>query len=463
MAHILVVDDETRIRQAVTRLLEHHHHRVTAVESGEAAIAKIGADPADVAILDINLPGIDGVETLRQIRAKDPDTLVIFMTAFASVRSAVDAMKAGGFDYLTKPFDNDDLLITIERAVRLRSLDKRVVGLEADLHARTVFSGIVGQSPALLQVLRSLAKVSQTNTTVLLLGESGTGKELAARSLHRQSPRANGPFVAINCGAIPAALAESELFGHEKGAFTDARETRAGKWEQANGGTIFLDEVGELSPEVQTKLLRVIQEREVTRVGGRSPIPVDVRIVAATNRDLEAAVAAGHFRDDLYWRLNTFPIALPMLRERVGDLPILINHLLDVLNAELGLAVTGVSDAAMYKLTHHTWPGNVRELANVLRRAMIVTETSTIGVDDLLLTRRAATPSQADESVSPTAPLADVVARATDRIERAMIETAMAECLGNRSAAAERLGLHRRTLFSKMRRLHLTTDEDDKD
>lgn len=461
MAHVLVVDDEERVRQAVTLSLAHRKHRVSTAASGEAAVALYAKDPPDVVVLDITLPGIDGVETLLALRSIDPEVLVIFMTAYASVRSAVEAMKAGGFDYLTKPFDNDDLVLTVDRALSVRTLGRRVIGLEEDLRARTAFSGIVGQSPALLQVLRSLSKVSQTNTTVLLLGESGTGKELAARSLHRQSGRVKGPFIALNCGAIPATLAESELFGHEKGAFTDARDSRPGKWELANGGTLFLDEVGELPPEIQTKLLRVIQEREVVRVGGRSPIPVDVRIVAATNRNLEAAVASGHFRDDLYWRLNAFPIRLPALRERIEDVPLLSNHLLDVLKAEIGFSISGFSDEAIAKLTRHSWPGNIRELANVLRRAMIVAETQVIGAQDIVLTSPAIS-AHVDQQLDGEA-MTDVVARATDRIERTLIEAALAECRGSRSAAAQRLRINRRTLFTKMQRLNLTPDEADAD
>jgi len=461
MAHILVVDDEARVREAICRLLESKGHTVSAAGSGEQALEVTGQHSPDLIVMDITLPGIDGVETLRRLRERGVESVAIFMTAYGSVRSAVDAMRAGGFDYLSKPFDNDDLMITVERGLRLRALDKRVAGLEEDLRARTAFAGIVGQSAAIQSVLRDLAKVAQSSTTVLLLGESGTGKELAAKSLHRQSPRARGPFVAINCGAITPTLAESELFGHERGAFTDARESRGGKFEQAQRGTLFLDEVGELTLDLQTKLLRVIQEREVVRVGGRQSIPLDVRIVAATNRDLQSAVAAGRFRDDLYWRLSVFPIALPALRDRREDIPLLIDNLLDHLNAELGLKVVGLSAAALNEMLAYSWPGNVRELANVLRRAMIVTESSVIESSDLLLQRPTQSSPHDAAAGAETGSLVDAVARATDRIERTMIESALAEAKGNRSEAAIILGINRRTLFTKMRRLQLTLDDVD--
>jgi two-component system response regulator AtoC len=448
MTRVLVVDDEPILRQAVARMLTHHGYAIESVSSGEEALAAFEREAADLLVLDITMPGIDGIATLTRLRERDPDVSAVFITAHGSVRSAVEAMRAGGFDYLLKPFDNDALLLTVQRALERRGLRQEVKRLRSDLDARARFTGITGKSPAMLEALRQLAKVAPTETTVLLLGESGTGKELAARHLHRQSRRAGGPFVAVNCGAIPAELAEAELFGHERGAFTGATDARVGSIEQAHGGTLLLDEVGELPMVVQTKLLRVLQEREVVRLGGRRATPINVRVVAATNRDLDVARSEGQFRDDLYFRLGGFSVRLPALREREEDLPLLVDHLVDRLNAELGLRVSGVTSAASQRLAAHTWPGNVRELENVLRRAMIMAEGTAIDVADL--------PDDLGSPTGHTTPapapiqLSEVVARATERIERTIIEAALHHAHGNRAEAAEALGISRRTLFRKL-------------
>lgn len=459
MANILIVDDEAALRAALSALLESAGHAVRTADSGEAAIEAYAARPADAVILDLTLPGINGVETLERLRAGDPHVVAIFLTAFGTIRSAVDAIRAGGFDFLEKPFDNDELLIVIDRALRFRQLDGQVRRLEEDLASRTAFPGIVGRSAALQDSLRLLGRVAGLDTTVLLLGESGTGKELAARNLHDQSARAAGPFVALNCGAIPATLAEAELFGYERGAFTDARDSRAGKFEQANGGTLFLDEIGELPADTQTKLLRVLQEREVTRLGGRRPMAVDVRIIAATNRDLHRAVDDGAFRSDLYYRINAFAIELPPLRDRAGDVPLLTRYLLERLSQRLGLAVPAISPGAMAQLEAHAWRGNIRELENVLQRALIMSDGGVIRAFSL-----AAPNAVAPMPIVPAAErLDDVVAQATSRIERAMIQASLTEHNGNRSRTASALGISRRTLFTKMKTHGLTgpgeTDE----
>jgi DNA-binding NtrC family response regulator len=457
MANILVVDDEAALRAALSALLETAGHTVRLADRGEAALDAYRQRPADVVILDLTLPGINGVQTLEKLLAIDRQAVAIFLTAFGTIRTAVDAIRAGGFDFLEKPFDNDELLIVIDRALRFRHLDGQVRRLEEDLASQSAFPGIVGRSEALRAALRLLARVSALDTTVLLLGESGTGKELVARNLHEQSPRAGGPFVALNCGAIPATLAEAELFGYERGAFTDARDSRAGKFEHADGGTLFLDEIGELPAETQTKLLRVLQEREVTRLGGRKPVPVDVRIVAATNRDLHQAVDQGRFRSDLFYRINAFAIELPPLRDRAGDVPLLTRYLLERISQRLGLAVPKVSPAAMAQLESHTWPGNIRELENVLQRAVIMTDGGVINAFPL------SSPGASLPAISPDARLDDVVAQATARIERAMIQASLREHGGNRSRTATALGISRRTLFTKMKTHGLTgpgeTDE----
>lgn len=461
MARILVVDDDPGVRGALSALLQYHGHVVELAVDGEAGVAAHAQRPPDLAILDLTLPGINGVQTFERIRQRDTSALAIFLTAFGTIRSAVEAIRLGGFDFLTKPFDNDELMVTIDRALAFRRLTERVATLEADLETSSKFSAIIGRSAAMRDVLRKLAKVAQLDTTVLLLGESGTGKELVAQSLHRHSRRASKPFVAINCGAIAPTLVESELFGHERGAFTDARETRPGRFEQADSGTILLDEVGELPLQAQATLLRVLQEREVSRIGGRRPIPIDVRVVAATNRNLEQAVVSGAFRSDLYYRLNVFEVTLPPLRQRRDDLPLLIEHFIDRLNGRLGLRIQGVSPTALERLLAYDWPGNVRELENVLQRAMILADGPMIEPSNLPAAR---TPAR---DVSTTENYADlpgrfeeVVAKATERVERTLIENTLALCHGNRTKTAAALGMSRRTLFTKLKKLQVVSEHD---
>lgn len=460
--NLLVVDDEPKICEALTRLLRHAGYEVRAVGSGADGLAVAESWNIDLALLDIALPDMSGVQVFEALRTQDRSLPCVFITAFGTVKAAVDAIKAGAFDYITKPFDNNELLRAVERALSVRRLGQRVAELEGELETRAALFEILGESDAIRNVRRALKKAAATDATVLLTGESGTGKELAARSLHRLSRRAEGPFVAVNCAAVPSTLAESEFFGHDRGAFTDAKESRSGHFEKAHQGTLFLDEIGELSLEIQAKLLRVLQDREVTRVGGRQAKLVDVRVVAATNRDLRNAVATGRFREDMYWRLHVFPIHLPPLRERPGDLAVLIPHLVDRLNLELGTQVTSLTPGARRLCETHTWPGNIRELENALRYAMIVSDSSAldfqhfpgIGIDsgeDVAL-------PEGSESLS------SLVARSTERIERAAIEAALRRHRGNRTATAAALGIGRRTLFNKLRQLNLvspdTTDDE---
>jgi len=457
MAHILLIDDEPQLCHIVSLLLREHGHVVDVAASGPTALAQAEVSPPDVAVIDVTLPGMSGIETFTALRTHDAELTAIFITAFGSIPSAVTAMRAGAFDYLTKPFDNDQLLLTIDRALQLRQLTQEVGRLKAELHGRLEFPGIIGNSPAIQEILRVLPRVAATDATVLLLGESGTGKELIARNVHRHSRRATGPFVALNCSAIPAGLVETEFFGHERGAFTDARELRIGRFEQAHGGSLFLDEVGDLPLEAQAKLLRVLEDREVTRVGARKALSVDVRVVAATHRGLEEAVARGKFRDDLYWRLNVVPLRLPPLRERPSDLPLLIDYFVDRLNAELNRRLTGVSPEAQRVLAGHEWPGNIRELENILKRAMILAEGPVLQVEDL--------PCPLGRSSGGSGPitLADAVGRATTRVERSLIETTLAQYRGNRTATADVLGINRKTLFYKMRAHGLIDADRDED
>jgi DNA-binding NtrC family response regulator len=454
MARILVIDDEPNITRIVSMLLTDRGHIVDAVNSGEAAVEIASRTPPDLALIDISLPGMNGLETFAALRRQGPLT-AIFMTAFGSIRVAIEAMRAGAFDYLTKPFDNDELVITIDRALEVRRLNDEVTQLREDLTSRQAFHGIVGASSSIQQVLRVMAKIARTNAIALISGESGTGKELVARSLHRQSDRAAGPFIAVNCSAIPAGLVEAEFFGHERGAFTDAKQRRVGLFEQADHGTLFLDEVGDLPLESQAKLLRVVEDQSVTRIGGRQPTAVDVRVVAATNKDLRAAVAKGQFRDDLYWRLNIISIELPPLRERLDDLPLLIDYLIDRLNVDLGRRITGLTPRAFARLRGHAWPGNVRELQNALKHAMILADRDVIDVDDL---PQHLSPVDGDAG---TMALADIVQRATSRAERSAIETTLARCGGNRQATADALGIDRKTLFRKMRTYGIAGADDD--
>lgn len=453
MARILVVDDETNLREAISLVLTAHGLIVQAVGSGEEALEAFSQDPPDAVVLDVRLPGMSGPEVFKRFREIDPQCVCVFVTAHGSVPAAVEAMRAGAFDYLTKPFDNDDLRLKVTRAVEHRQLTRRVHDLESDVSARAGFVGIVGQSPAIEVVLRRLAKVSRSDATVLLTGESGTGKELAAKRLHRNSPRSREAFVAVNCGTIPSTLAEAALFGHERGAFTDARQRHRGYFEQAHKGTLFLDEVGDLPLDVQVKLLRTVQEGEVMRVGAEQPFKVDVRLIAATNKDLRAEVAGGRFREDLFWRLNVFPVAMPALRDRREDLHLLLDHLLDQVNAEFRTHISGVTDDVFQVFSEHRWPGNVRELMNALRHGAIMTEAEVIDLEDLPEYLAHSLPREETSGVrSSTLDDGQTLEEAMAATEHRLVEAALERARGNQSAAAAALGIDRRTLHHKLRR-----------
>ena len=459
MQRVLIVDDERQIRRIVSVVLEARHHRVEEAASGEEALDRLEAFAPDVVLLDLNLPGISGLETVERIRERDPSIHVVMMTAYGTIRSAVEAMRAGAFDYLTKPFDNDELLLTLDRVFEMRRLGAEVTALRDALEARYGFNEIVGQSTAMQQVFRQMKKVSRVDATVLVTGESGTGKELVARAIHRTSTRAEGRFVDVNCSAIPEALVESHFFGHEKGAFTDARTARVGAFEQAHGGTLFLDEIGDLALEAQAKLLRALQERQVVPVGGNRSRDIDVRVIAATHVDLEQAVAEGRFRDDLFWRIHVVNIALPPLRDRAGDLPLLIDLLIDRFNLELATNIRAIADEAREKLLTYAWPGNVRELENTICRAMILCEGSALTVADLppRITSGGSASVEAETGIDGSEPhhLADAVRAATERLEQRMIRERLKRFRGRRAATAESLGVSRKTLFNKMRQYGL--------
>ncbi|HEX6903005.1 MAG TPA: sigma-54 dependent transcriptional regulator [Thermoanaerobaculia bacterium] len=461
MANILIVDDERPIRRILSVLLQERQHRVAEVGSGEEALAALPEAKPDLALLDLKLPGMDGLETLKRLRALNPELIVVMMTAHGTISSAVEAMRRGAHDYIAKPFDNDELLMVVDRALEVKRLTSENTALREDLETRYGFSEIVGVSREIQEVFRMMAKVVRVDVTVLITGESGTGKELVARAIHRRSGRSEGPFVAVNCSAIPQTLVESEFFGHEKGAFTDAREARQGRFELADGGTLFLDEVGDLALDAQAKLLRALQERQIHRIGARAPRPVDVRVVAATNKDLEKECRAGRFREDLYWRLNVVHVRLPPLRERPADLPLLIDHFVDRFNRELGLAVESIAPDARQLLCDYQWPGNIRELENTVCRAMILCEGDTLTAADLPGRVRGenAGPDVALGSDLVRLTLSEAVTQATERLERMMILSRLAEHRGSRTATAESLGVSRKTLFNKMRQYGLTGEE----
>ncbi len=462
MSRILIVDDEKQIRRIVSVLLAEKGFEVAEADSGETALALQHEFQPHVVLLDLSLPGMDGLETLKRMLERDPHIDCIIMTAYGTIRSAVQAMRLGAFDYLAKPFDNDELLMIIGRALHVRSLGAEVEALRSELEATYGFNEIVAISPKMREVFRIMSKVAAVDATVLISGESGTGKELVARAIHRRSSRAAGPFVAVNCSAIPHELIEAEFFGHEKGAFTDARAARAGKFELASGGTLFLDEIGDLALDAQAKLLRALQEREVTRVGGTRSTPVDTRVIAATNKDLERAIGKGEFREDLYWRINVVSIKLPPLRERTEDLPLLLDHLLERFRRELKLGVKAISPEARQLLSLYQWPGNVREVENTLCRAMVLCDGAVLTPSDLPPRIRGGSGAGVGTDKEPDhRKLADAVKQTAERLEKMLIASRLAEHHGNRTATAESLGISRKTLFNKMREYNLAPDEEE--
>src|SRR5207245_1607481 len=362
---VLVVDDDHGVRESFRLILEDRYEVLEAAD-GRQALERLRASPVDLVLLDIRLPEMDGIEVLERIKAVDDGVEVILVTAVKTVRIAVDAMKLGAFDYLTKPFDEDELLSLIHRALEKRSLEREVAFLRSELARQHDFDELIGQHPEMQKLYRLISQVARTTTAVVISGESGTGKELIARAIHRQGPRRDKPFVAVNPAALSDSLVESELFGHEKGAFTGAFQRKLGRFELAQGGTLFLDEIATLRPELQAKLLRVLQEREIERVGSGRAIKIDVRIIAATNVDLTEAVARGGFRDDLYYRLNVVHLAVPPLRARREDIPLLVRHFIRRFNHEFGKRIDGPTPEALAALCAYGWPGNVRELQNVV-------------------------------------------------------------------------------------------------
>lgn len=388
MAHVLVVDDQSSMRLTLTALLKQAGHTLMQAGTGDEALAKISENDFDVVITDLKLDKVTGLEVLQAAKTNNPQTEVIVLTGFGSIESAVAAMKAGAIDYLTKPFDTEELLLAVQRAMERQRLRSEVQRLRSAVEEKEQFKpgSIVSASPAMGEVLEMVKRVAPTDATVLIQGESGTGKELIARAIHQNSPRHDQQFIPINCGALPENLLESELFGHVKGAFTGAHQNKKGLFEEADGGTLFLDEIGETTPSTQVKLLRVLQDMEVRRVGGNTPVKVDVRLVAATNQKLLERIEEGAFREDLYYRLQVILIGLPPLRDRPEEIIPIAEHYLGVYSQKFNKQVSGFTSQAKQALLDYNWPGNIRELINAIERAVILARTSEVGPEDFLLT-----------------------------------------------------------------------------
>ncbi len=448
---ILVVDDDRRMRELVGKVLTREGYAVRALPRAQDVLQALEEAPPDLVISDIRMPEMDGMTLLQEVRRLSPDTSVILMTAFGSIDSAVQAIKAGAYDYLAKPFKMDEIIVVVRRAMEERRLRAEVQALRAEVSTKYQFSNILGKSKPMRELFALIKKVAGSRSTVLIQGKSGTGKELVANAIHYNSPRREHPLVTVNCTAIPKELLESELFGHVKGAFTGAIANKRGLFEEADGSSLFLDEIGELPLELQVKLLRVIQEREFKRVGDTRTITVDVRLIAATNRDLAQAVNEGIFREDLYYRLNVIPIVLPALKERAEDIPLLATHFLMKYAKEANPAIAGISKEAMRLSLEYDWPGNVRELENVIERAVILAHGPQILPEDL--------PAHVHARKAPAHHAAGCQRPTLESLERDYIATVLQETGWHRMKAAHILGIDRRTLYRKIRiyRLQPTT------
>jgi len=455
MPDILLVEDKESLRRVLRLTLENAGHSVTEAADARSALNEIAAAPHKLVLTDLRMPHGSGLDVLRAARAADGSIPVIVMTAFGSIDEAVQAMKDGAHDFLQKPVDSNHLLLLVERALEQERLRTENILLREEWSRRYGFPRIIGESEALKQAVSETQRVAQTEATVLLLGESGTGKELFARAVHHLSARRDKPFVAINCAAIPETLIENELFGHERGAFTGASDRRLGKFELASSGTVFLDEIGELPLAVQGKLLRVIEEKVVDRIGGRAPVPVDVRVVAATNRDLKAAVESGEFRRDLFFRLAVFPLEIPPLRDRENDIVLLAKHFAAQLGKELRGREATLSEESLVTLRKHKWPGNVRELQNAIERACILSDTMLLEPKDLGLPTSAPDNSQALKSFDLSGSLSEAAQRALRFVERRKILESLEANNGNKIQTADDLSVSYKTLLTKIRDYNL--------
>jgi two-component system nitrogen regulation response regulator NtrX len=445
---ILVVDDEAGVRASLTGILADESYEVEAVGSGEECLAAVGARRFDLVLLDVWLPGADGLETLARLRESDPELPVVMISGHGTIETAVRAVRLGARDFVEKPLSLDKTLLAVRNALQQRRLEAEVRTLRRQLDQRYV---MVGESPALQALRAEIARAAPSNGRALIFGENGTGKELVARSIHAQSRRARGPFVEVNCAAIPDELIESELFGHTRGAFTGALATRKGKFELADGGTLFLDEIGDMSLKTQAKVLRALQEQRIEPVGGAGSVAVDVRVIAATNKDLEEEIRRGTFRDDLYFRLNVIPFDVPPLRERREDIPVLARHFVEALSAEHGRRPKTLTPEALDVLSRLPWPGNVRELRNTIERLVIMTPGDAIEPRHLPSSLLEALPAEASPAAAASSLESSSLAAAREEFERQFILRRYRQCGGNMSRTAEALGVERSNLYRKMK------------
>ena len=451
MRRVLVVDDEENLRLVVRTFLKRDGYEVEVAASGEEALALVESFGPDVILTDVKMPKMGGLDLLATLKAKGIDSTVIVMSAYGNVDLALEAMKAGAYDYIQKPFKAEEVLLTLRKAEERESLRRENRALRQEIRKENLFEDILAKSPQMTAIFKTITKIAEYKTTALITGESGVGKELIARALHTKSSRRGGPFVAVNCGAIPEPLLESELFGYRRGAFTDAVADRAGLFEQANGGTLLLDEVGELPLSLQVKLLRVLQEETIRRLGDNKDLKIDVRILAATHRDLAAETKAGRFREDLYYRINVLPIHVPPLRERREDIPILLDHFLARNNVRFNTQIRGIDPEARRLLLEYAWPGNVREMENTIERAMVLTERDSLCAEDL--------PERVRESRDPVQmhlKSGEMSIKKTARIiEEILIRRALTKTKGNRTRAAEVLEISHRALLYKIKDYHI--------
>jgi len=443
---ILIVDDEYSARDSLTKWFQVDGFQVDSAKDAYEALEKLKSKSFDIVLLDIKMPGMDGLELQEHIRELDPNIVIIIITAFASVDTAIRAIKAGAYDYVTKPFDPDDLEHIIENAMSQRKLAQENIQLRAQIEELVNFGEIIGETPQMKRVLELVRTVAQTDSTVLIRGESGTGKELIARAVHFNSARRNGPLISVNCGAFSESLLESELFGYEKGAFTGATKQYHGKIEIAEGGTLFLDEIGDISPKTQLNLLRVLETKKLTRLGGEKEITVDFRLITATNRDLEEAIREGKFREDLYYRLNVFTIFLPPLRERAGDIPLLANHFLKKYAAAIHKNIESISPTAMDLLMNYPWPGNIRELENAIERAVVICQGNRIEREHLPLQQTAKTFGFSQQAL--------------EAVEKEHIQRILQRTGWNVTQAAKILKIDRVTLYNKIKRYGFKREEE---
>jgi DNA-binding NtrC family response regulator len=450
METLLVVEDRGSMAEMLQETLEAEGYKVISARDGVEGIRRLKEGKIDLVLSDLKLPGTDGIEILKASREENHLIPVIIMTAYGSVETAVAAMKAGAFDFITKPFDTDHLLLLIKRALETRQLMKENILLKEEFAAKFGMPRIIGKSENIINVAQIVQRVAPTKTTVLLIGESGTGKELFARAIHNLSGRKHFPFVPINCAAIPRDLLESELFGHEKGSFTGAEARKLGKFELADKGTVFLDEIGDMDLTIQSKLLRAIEEGEIERVGAVRSVKVDVRIVAASNKDLEKAVEEKKFREDLYYRLNVFPIRIPPLRERREDIPLLVDHFINKYCMEMATTGKNISKEALETLIHYRWKGNIRELENAIERAVILCDGDMITNEHVVIDKQYGLRS-AEEPPSGEGPLETVAREALRRAETQRISSALKETKGNKTRAAELLRVSYKTLLTKIK------------